>query len=269
MNSQKPIGKCENKKCASTSRNKQTSKRIILIMFIAVIAIVVVCLAMVGAIEHYNKPEQNRGGTLIFHEADYDYDIMNDSAYLNLDRNIYFENTENGIKSAIVDGNLEDVPTEQHKHVSLLCDFINYAIAGDDAALNSLFSDEYIEADGKTKMDFTMQQLYNIKITYIQKLSEEVDGNTYVSYDYWLEYMIRKNNGTFRNDMESDCIKKEYVRVTDRAGDIGIDVLAPYNTQTQTGSSIDLDKIIIISAVSVALIAVVGVGLYLIAKKRK
>ncbi len=269
MNSQKPIGKSEIKKSTSKPKNKQASKRIILVLFSSIIGIVLICLAMVGAIEHYSQPDQSGGGTLIFHEPDHDYNILNDEAYLELDRNIYFANTENGITSAIVDGNLEDVPTDQHKHVALICDFINYAINGDEVALNSLFSDEYIEADGKTKMDFTMQQLYNIKITYIKMLSEEVDGNTYVSYDYWLEYMIRKNNGTFRNDMESDCIKKEYVRVTNRAGDIGIDVLAPYNTTTRTGSTIDVDKIIIISAVSAALIAAVGVGLYFITKKRK
>lgn len=269
MNSQKRVEKSDIKNKQTRNNNKKAAKRIIIALLTIITGIVVACLALVGAIEHFNQLEESSGGTLIFHEANYDFDILTDEGYLELDRNVYFENPVNGITSAIVDGNFEDVPTDQYKFVSLICDFVNYAINGDSAALNALFSDEYIEADGKTKMDFTMQQLYNIKITYIQTLSEVVDGETYVSNDYWLEYMIRKNNGTFRNDMESDCVKKEYVRVTDRAGDIGIDVLAPYNTQNQNTNPIETEKIITVFVISVVLILLVGIGIYWIIKRKK
>lgn len=269
MNSQKPVEKSKIKNKPTRNNNKKAAKRIIIALLSIITVTVVGCLALVGAIEHFNQPEESGGETLIFHEADYDFDILTDKGYLELDRNVYFENPVNGITSAIVDGNFDDVPTDQYKFVSLLCDFVKYAINGDSAALNALFSDEYIEADGKTKMEFTMQQLYNIKITYIQTLSEVVDGETYVSNDYWLEYMIRKNNGTFRNDMESDCVKKEYVRVTDRAGDIGIDVLAPYNTQNQNINPIETEKIITVFVISVVLILLVGIGIYWIIKRKK
>jgi hypothetical protein len=135
--------------------------------------------------------------------------------------------------------------------------------------LNQLFSKEYVEAGGKTKMDFTMQQLYNIRITYITSSSETIDGFTTESYDYWLEYMIRKNNGTFRNDMGSDCIKKEYVRVTDRNGILGIDVLAPYNTKVKEPTGGDGDRIVIAFAASLAIVGAACFAGAMIIKKKK
>jgi len=111
-----------------------------------------------------------------------------------------------------------------------------------------------------------MQQLYNIKITYIQETSEVVDGNNIVSYEYWLEYMIRNNNGTFRSDMASDCIRKEYVRVTDRNGTIGIDVLSPYQTATMP-DNIEIYKILLISGIFVITVSV-GTFFYVCIKRK-
>lgn len=257
MNSQKPTEERRGKARRNGSSGTRATKAVMLIFIASILAIVLICLIWVWAIDSLKQPAEDHGKTYIFHEADYDLDIFSDAGYLELDRNIYYEDSSNGMIFSIASTNLEDVPTDQHRFVSLLCDFVNFAVTGDADALNSLFSDEYIDAGGKTKMDFTMQQLYNIKISYIQTLSEEVDGDTHISNDYWLEYMIRKNNGTFRNDMESDCVKKEYVRVTDRDGNIGIDVLSPYNTEKRQFDTVEIDKIIAISAVALLLSACV------------
>jgi hypothetical protein len=73
--------------------------------------------------------------------------------------------------------------------------------------------------------------------------------------------MIRKNNGTFRNDMPSDCIKKEYVRVTNRNGDYRIDVLAPFKTVAAERKQISNGTIIsIIAVTAIVLSGVIAVS---------
>ena len=249
-------------------RDRKKAITVICALFGFVVGIVVLSLILLGIFSQDEKNEDIPGNTYLFYEADYEYDIMSDSKYLELDRQIYFNNPETGLMVAISKDDYIDVPNDQKEYVLLLCDFIEYAIAGKTDELNALFSDEYIEADGKTKMDFTMQQLYNIKITYVQTSSEVVDGTTHTSYDYWLEYMIRMNNGTFRNDMESDCVRKEYVRVTQRPEKLGIDVLAPYTTEQINSEVIGTDKIMKISLIAAVAICTVTVIFVLNFKKK-
>jgi hypothetical protein len=268
MNSQKSVEKSK-RLSEKTNRNRKKSARIIVIMFSFVIGITAIALAVVGFASNRNTDNPRPNSSLIFYEADYDYNIMKDREYLELDRQIYFENPLTGMTVSFTEDTLEDLPKDQKNHILHIYSFINHAINGNTEELNALFSKEYVEAGGKVKLDFTMQQLYNIKITYIDTVSEEVDGNTYVSNDYWLEYMIRKNNGTFRNDMESDCIRKEYVRVTDRAGEMGIDVLSPFTTQVKNEQVIDIPKILTLTAVTFAAIAIIVISVSIIVKKKK
>ena len=77
-----------------------------------------------------------------------------------------------------------------------------------------------------------------------------------------------QNNGTFRNDMGSDCVRKEYVRVTQREDEIGIDVLAPYTTEEKVYSAISSDELIKISLIAIIGIAgVVASGIIVIKRK--
>jgi hypothetical protein len=256
MNSQNP-GYKPKTNATKIKKQKRRAQAYIISFMAVIIGFTTLCFAVMKIIENANDSQNAVGNTIIFYEADYDYDIMNDEHYLELDRNVRFENSQNGITVEIVDGNLFDVPTDVRDSFVVINDFINYAISGDHESLNALFSDEYIAAEGKTKMEFTMQQLYNIKVTYITDTTTESNGYTYSSQDFWLEYMIRKNNGTFRNDMASDCIKKEYVRITNRNRDLRIDVLAPFNTEVKEPQKIE--TIDIVSIVSVSVLVVVAV----------
>lgn len=268
MNSQNPAGKSSTPSKVK-DRNRQKSIKIIAVMFTIVIGVVAISLAIFAFISDKDAVTPRPNGSFIFYEADYKYNIMNDREYLDLDRQIYFENPLSGITVSFNEDTLEDLPEDQKDYIMVLYEFIDHAIHGKSAELNALFSEEYVEAGGDLKRDFTMQQLYNIKITYIDTVSEVVDGNTHVSYDYWLEYMIRKNNGTFRNDMESDCIRKEYVRVTNRDGNLGIDVLSPFTTQVKNEQVIDVSEIIKITGITFAVVALVWIAVAVILKKKK
>ncbi len=270
MNSKKPGSGAKIRRVRSLADDRQRSAKTIIITLIVIIAgITILSVALLGIVSQYNKPQENKDGSFLFYEPDYEFDIMEDPAYLALDREVRFRNPETGITVSVDHDSMDEVPNIQRKAVGLLLNFIDYAIEGKSEALNSLFSDEYIEADGKLKMDFTMQQLYNISIEYVQTTSEVVEGNTYVSHDYWLEYMIRKNNGTFRNDMESDCIRKEYVRVTERVENLGIDILAPYKTEAMLPQPLEGSKIAVMTVVSAILITAVAAGVVIIVKASK
>lgn len=261
MNSQKPsAASSKSTTLKRNERQRRRSRRLMLIFVIAIVGITVLCLALIGVMSYYeDQEEENTGNTILFYTADYEADIMQNNEYLALNRSIMFENSDTGITIEIIDGNLQDISTTYRDSVGLLINYVDYAIYGKTDELNALFSDEYVEAGGELKMDFTMQQLYNIKISYVTSLTTEEDGQEYQSHDYWLEYMIHKNNGTFRSDMGSDCVRKEYVRVTDRNGKLGIDVLAPYVTQAlEPQQSLTGDKIAVITVVSTVIIAIFG-----------
>ncbi len=269
MNSQKPMS-AGTKNRHNQKSGKRRAKAIIIFFVCFIVGTTVLCLALLGAMKEADDNEIEKGNTYLFYEPDYSLNILENDEYLDLDRTIRFENPDNGITNGITRENLDDIPTDLKAPVSLLCDFIDYAIHGESEMLNSLFSDAYIEAGGKTKMDFTMQQLYNIKISYVTSSSEVVEGFTEYSYDFWLEYMIHKNSGSFRNDMESDCVRKEYVRVTDRNGILGIDVLAPYNTQPKEPSRSNEKRIVIAFSVSAVIVgAACFVGYSVIKKQRR
>jgi hypothetical protein len=57
--------------------------------------------------------------------------------------------------------------------------------------------------------------------------------------------------------MASDCIKKEYVRITNRNGDLRIDVLEPFKTEAKEQQKIETKDIV--SIVSVSVLVVVAV----------
>lgn len=268
MNSQKPIvTKKQNN--PNNSKQKRRAKSIILYFLFFIIGTTVLCLAILGALSETDDDTPQKGTSYLFYEPDYDLNILANEEYLDLDRTVRFENPDNGITYAIEDRKMDEVPTFLHNSVNLLCDFVDYAILGESEKLNKLFSDEYIEAGGKIKMDFTMQQLYNIKITYVTSVSDNTSGYISESHDFWLEYMIHKNNGTFRNDMESDCIRKEYVRVTDRDGKLGIDVLSPYNTVEKEPSSSKDSRIFIAFAASAVLVGLTCFVCARVARKKK
>ncbi len=266
MNSQNP-GYKERTTVQKNTAQKRRAQGYILSFLCVIIGITALCFIIMAIVSNANEPQNNVGNTIIFHDANFEYDIMKDESYLELDRNVRFENSQNGITVEIIDGNLNDVPTDIRDSFTVINDFINYAIAGKHSELNSLFSDEYIDAEGETKMEFTMQQLYNIKVTYITDTTTESNGYTYSSQDFWLEYMIRKNNGTFRSDMASDCIKKEYVRITNRDGEYEIDVLAPFKTEIKQESGFDSTTIASIIGVSVLVVLAVTVCCVIINKK--
>lgn len=204
-------------------------KKKMLLVFGILLAVLALLFVLVNVLENWltkaqtEQPSHSTQQTIIFHTPNYDEDITKDSRYMGFDRQIYYCDPSTGITISLT----EDTYAEQGEGVELLCHMIDSIIAGDNETYNTYFSDEYLEREGEKDM-FTAQKLYNIKITILS--SEEIteNGITYTEETYLLEYMIYQNNGTFRTDVGSDAIRKQGVVVSDREGDMLIDVVSSY-----------------------------------------
>ena len=179
-------------------------KKIVLIAVGAVIGIFILVgliTLILSAVDNYNKSktrdreEKPLKQTNIFPEADYDYNIFDDDAYMILDRGIWF-NYEGVAKTVMTDANLNSYPVD----AQFMYKVIDLIINGDYEEYNKIFTDDYIKKSGDNfREQFTMQKLFEIEIELID--SGQLGDNT----DYWdiqLTYRIKDNNGTFRSDLE-------------------------------------------------------------------
>ena len=73
---------------------------------------------------------------------------------------------------------------------------------------------------------FTMQRIYNVTI---EKISEGRGENGDPQLVYMLDFMINKNNGSLRNDMDSDSSKPWYLSIVNVDGNYLIDNIITYN----------------------------------------
>lgn len=201
--------------------------------------IVLVCMAVfaVVAIPLINLLDNLQGGgtaeetqklppsSIIFVTPDYDYDIMQDKDYLQLNRRIYHYDERSGLTEELTDKNVAGYGPAAR----VLRDAINAIIAGDADAYNELFSDNYY-ANHEPEAPFTMQRLYDIKITKVNESLKSGEKGKYTQYEYEVEYKIRLNDGTFRTDIGHDESKKQYFILSDSVtGDVLIDQILEYN----------------------------------------
>jgi len=104
------------------------------------------------------------------------------------------------------------------KPVELLYNLVEYIKAGDYEGYNSCFSSYYYQTS-QPQGPFTKQKIYDITITELSSQTKSADGTAFIEYTYTLEYRIRHNNGTLRKDIGSDQIRKQYIVLSERAGE--------------------------------------------------
>ena len=101
--------------------------------------------------------------------------------------------------------------------------------SGDGNALRALYSDECAKVF-RIPYKIPMQRVYDIMLHYVS--SETVTDPTGISYEkhvYRFEYKIMKNDGVFRDDLESDAIRPQIVTVHEYFDKIYIaDIIADF-----------------------------------------
>ena len=191
-------------------------KKKIIIAFLVLSALGAVSLLILKFVDFDgNKRAEVPQGSYDFYVADFNKDIFKDKGYTELSRDLFYTD---GATTVIVE---EEDFDKYDPIVRFFAEYIDAVIRGDSETYNSFFSKEFIDANGE-KGPFTMQQLYNIRLENLGKRETETDGVKYRVYEVSLEYMIRQNNGSFRNDMGSDAIRRQLFRVIERNGKLEI-----------------------------------------------
>ncbi len=163
------------------------------------IAVLALVLLNVLLPKEENQNEQNTAKTIKFYSV-YDGDVRENEIYLELDRQFYLCDDHYGTKEAIDENQFAG-----DAKLALIRDYINSLIDGYPDACRSLMTEKAL---AETPIpDFAQQMIYRIEIT-----ETESGGNKTV---YCLEYLIYRNNGTYRTDVGSNASKPEYLTVTE------------------------------------------------------
>lgn len=207
-------------------------KKRMIIVLIGLVVFAVVAIPLIGVLEKA-LGEGNEAVTaapppssVIFATPDYDYDIMKDADYLAKDRRIYYYDERSGEMQVLDDKNFNNFGPA----TVVLKTMIECIIAGDAEGYNALFSENYF-ANHTPEDAFTMQQLYDIKLTKVAQSEITPErGKSYTQYEFEVEYKIRWNNGTFRTDIGHDESKKQYFVLSDStSSEVLIDQILNYN----------------------------------------
>ena len=206
-------------------------KRNMIIVLVCMVAFAVVAIPLINILDRLQRDASEEettkqtGSFFIPATPDYEYDIMQDEEYLQLNRRIYHCDERSGLTEELTDKNIGGYGPAAR----VLREAINAIIAGDADAYNSLFSDNYY-ANNEPESPFTMQRLYDIKITKVNETIKSGEKGKYTQYEYEVEYKIRLNDGTFRMDIGHDESKKQFFILSDSVtGDVLIDQILPYN----------------------------------------
>jgi len=176
------------------------------------------------------KPKDDKATTMysdklisyVFYKTDYNLDVTADQVYMGLDRNMYYKN---GSETLAVTA---DDYIQYGSAVQFFWNYFQTVIAGDTETYNTYFSDNYYETNTVHER-FAPQMLYDM---LIEKLSETPNNNQTVTHKYNVSYKIHRNDGTFRNDIDSDSSKVLYFELLeDPSGEIKIDRITYYTNR--------------------------------------
>jgi hypothetical protein len=201
---------------------KNNARKKIIIALIVILALLALLSALTILLDKLaNAPKKESGETTAPPPIEFSKEYITDRKtfesdlkYMGYDRMIYYYDPQTGVS----EGLLEDQYKTYGKEVMFLCSFIESIIVGDAERYNAMFSDAYyLEHDPRES--FSMQKLYDIRIAPYTK-SEGMEESALI---YMLDYKIRRNNGSFRSDIDSDGSRTQYIYIREYNGEYRID----------------------------------------------
>lgn len=204
--------------------NSKNRKKYALIFASAVLAIGVLSGALLYLFERAGEDRDNGPTNMyseelhsyVFYKPDYELDVTTVAEYMDMDRMLYYKN---GTEEIGIDKDAE----EYGSAVLFFKEYFDTVIKGEWEAYNGMFTDKYFETN-KAKGRFAPQMIYDM---HISKLWEKIEtGRTVYAFD--VSYRIYRNNGTFRNDIDSGAAKTLYFELVDEGGEVKIDRITYY-----------------------------------------
>ncbi len=193
----------------------------VIICFLTVLVIFLTIMATIFAPDSKEKKGGNDKSRFIFHPIDPDTDILKDPDYLSLDRSI-------SLKQGNVTTTIQNDHASESGTVEFMIRYLDHAIRGDYENFKNLFSEVYFKSETVPNF-FTMQRIYEITIELISETPVVKSNKSYNEYRISLDYKINRNDGTFRDDMESDCFRTQYFLITNRDGELKIDTVKTFD----------------------------------------
>lgn len=185
-------------------KNSKKMKKRILLAMAGLLGVILLLVAGIQVAQWITESRVDDGKApdldIIFYDP-YEGDIMENEEYLGLNRWVFYCSDPYGYGSTTAIS--EDNRDTFNPQVLFLYDYIQTIIAGDHEAYNACFNDTYYKR-AEPKEPFSQQMLHNIKIYYYER--EAADLIT-----YRLDYMIHRNDGTFRRDVASDASRYQLI----------------------------------------------------------
>ena len=170
-----------------------------------------------------------------FYEPDFEKDIMSEKSYLSKDRGIYYTQGNETFY-------IEEDGYNLNKYSDFFKTYFSYIEKGDAEALNAICTENYFESVGKTE-DFTMQRIYDRRVSAISSVVIEDRENPYYGYTVLLfevSYKILRNDGTFRRDIAGDEVKPIILELLDSGNSIKLNSIGKYRYIDSSAKEKDL-----------------------------
>ena len=236
-----------------------SKKKIKIVIFLTICILVFImaflCIFLLGKGSVRDVPKYN----FIFHDVDFETDILSDPEYLELDRSI---SLKQGNQTVTIDLNQRS----ESGTVEFMIEYLDCIINGDYESYGDFFSELYFKTENVPEI-FTMQRVYETTIEILSETAIEESNKNYTEYRLSLDYKINRNDGTLRNDMGCDCFRTQYFLITNREGDLKIDTIKTFDIVEEIPSQINSDVVYVGCFVVILIVAVV-IGVK-IAKRRK
>lgn len=214
---------------ALQQKNRTIRKKILLIcLLFAVALLVLVGILLVWEFLREDPAEESFGEYDFY--PPYAGDILQNPAYLELNREICYceDATGMGVTAPLGEEELERADAT----LRFVYSYLQTVIAGDTDAYNAMLSESYLQKHG-AQSAFYPQMLYNITV-YLYQTQTNADGSKSVTYR--LDYMIYRNDGSFRRDIGSDAIRSQYLVLNCNAdGTIRIGDLVSFRVNSYVG----------------------------------
>jgi hypothetical protein len=205
-------------------RDKQEKRKKKIIKGVLIFSAVVIVLSAVFAgldpqalAQKWFGEDEAEKEPLTFYPIDDPWNFPDNPDYQDMDRRLFVHNPFEGTTYSVEESQLP----EEDEFVSFFYDYFQAIIQGDVEAFLDMYASDYHGAE-ELPSDFTSQMVYDIT------LYPQTEGGTVVAYR--VDYRIYRNNGTLRNDMESDTIRPLIFVLTEEDGELKIKSVLPYTS---------------------------------------
>lgn len=207
-----------------TTANQKKRKKIAVIFIAIVLALGILSGVLLAVMDHIEKNREKDPTNMysdelhsyIFYKPEYGLDVTTVDEYMALDRLLYYKD---GAEEYGIEGNYE----KYGEGVAFFKEYFDTVIAGEWEEYNEMFTEHYYESN-EPRNQFAPQMIYDMHITKLWQKNDE----GFERYAFDVSYRIYRNNGTFRNDIDSGAAKTLYFELVEVDGELKIDRITYY-----------------------------------------